>query len=200
MASSAPDIAEHFKGYQNEISQTVATVAGAARVESPRVPAGFVWKIDTATVAGAGVAGARVNLYRGNVADDTFAGTVLLGATDPAAVFDSDAPAWLRSGDKMIATVAGGAAGDVVLSLWFRLYELRQVPPPAPPARTAAGEPTGYPDQHDGGMAADAPEPDALRARDPLGNTYGGPPADGRPLLTETGELPGVAFPAGGGF
>ena len=81
------------------------------------------------TIAGSSIGGARVTLYRDSTTEpDRIIGTVELGATDPAAVFQSDGDTvWLRNGETLLAAIDGaGASSDAIGSVSYRLIEIEE--------------------------------------------------------------------------
>lgn len=187
--SSLPDLVEHFKGYHHETTPTATLAAGAGSFAVRRVPSGFVWKLDTVSVGGPAIGGARVTLYRGAVADDTLLGTVLLGATDPGAVFSADGSSlWLRQGENLLVAVSGSGGASAVATVWYRLYELRPATPAVVPTRS--GDAPYAEDQPTGRSSRNAPTSDVLDARDPIDPRSPAPArSDGAPATFPVGEL-----------
>ncbi len=133
-----PDYVAILKGLDKSPAENVGPFTGTSGTAVFRpVPAGLIHTIDMVSIAGRvpatganGVGGARVNLYRNSIADDAYIGTVLLGATDPAAIFEStqsDSP-WLLGGERLLAEITGAAVGVVISGrVDFHVWELRPI-------------------------------------------------------------------------
>lgn len=189
MRSLLPDYDLCLKGLDRSAGDNVGPFASGSGIVTFRpVPTGLIWSLDQVMISGRtaagvnGIGGARVNLHRNSVSDDTYFGTVLLGGSDPAAIFDTPdgCTPWLLGGERLVIDVQGATAGVIcVARADYHLWELR----PVKQLRPAGGDPGSFakPMQGDGDTAADAPDPSDLLDRDPL--TPGqGPQADRHPL------------------
>lgn len=130
MNTHGTEIVPHLTGfYRFDADRVALDASGDGTLQFDAIRQGYVLMLDGVTIGGSSLGGARVNVYRGMVADDTYLGTVLLGATDPAAIFQPTSDVWLRGGEALVAEVVGaGASSDAIGSAWGRLYELEERP------------------------------------------------------------------------
>lgn len=124
------EIVPHLRGYYRSLSERAELDgSGDGTVEFAAVRPGYLWLLDTVTVAGTSIGGARVTLYRDSIGQpDRIIGTVELAATDPAAIFQANGDTtWLRNGEQLLARITGaGASSEAIASVSYRLVELEE--------------------------------------------------------------------------
>jgi hypothetical protein len=158
-----PDFCLYLKGMQHGYAEDLTlTAGGAGTTRFGQVPQGFVWVVDSVSVAGAGVG--RITLYRGAVTPDAFMATKVPTAGAPGESFDfGGALTWLRQGERIVVDITGGSASaQVVATVYFRLFEVA-----ARGARPETGD-EGAPDylaEPWGPRSDDYPDPDTLTDR-----------------------------------